>query len=91
MMDAGAHKRELPIRETDSWPSVSRIKMRLQVQLLMPRMRVRDVLTLQKGMLFHSGYSEANDVPLYVGGVLLSWCEFAAVAENIGVRLTRLG
>ncbi|MBS1815888.1 MAG: FliM/FliN family flagellar motor switch protein [Acidobacteria bacterium] len=72
------------------WPTVRDISGRIRVQLRMPAMRLRDALALQPGQMLISNHAETLDVPLCIGGVQFCWCEFSAVDERMGVRITQL-
>lgn len=73
-----------------AWPTVRDLTGRIRVELRMPSMRLRDALALKPGQMLISNHAETLDVPLCIGGVQLCWCEFSAVDERMGVRITQL-
>ena len=78
------------IEEHPAWTVVSRLPVMLCVQIPLTRLKVRDLLSLESGMLLQSTWSQTSDVPLSVGEVRLGWSEFEVSGQQIGVRLTQL-
>ncbi len=78
------------VEEHTQWPLLSRLPLRLTASIPLPRFRVRDLLALEPGQVVTSLWSSTDDVPLRVGMVHMSWCEFEVVEKRMAVRLTRL-
>jgi flagellar motor switch protein FliN/FliY len=66
------------------------LPMQLDVTIPIPRFRVQDLLSLEKGVLLESRWPHSEDVPVYCGGTQLVWTEFEVVEHKIAVRVTRL-
>lgn len=73
-----------------AWPAVCELPGRIRIQMQMPSMSLRSALQLQSGQILISQHAETSDVSLCIGGIQLCWCEFAAVGERMGVRITQL-
>jgi flagellar motor switch protein FliM len=76
---------------SDKWPVLQAMPVRLAVRIPLPRMVLRDVRALAVGDVLESEWPCAEEVPLHAANVALSWCEFAVVDGFIAARLTRLG
>jgi flagellar motor switch protein FliN/FliY len=72
------------------WPLLQRLPMRLTAAVPLPGFRVRDLLGLKAGSIVESAWHSADDVPLKVGAVQLSWSEFEVVEQRMAIRITRL-
>lgn len=84
-MNAGSFEK------STEWPVAQQLPMPLAVRIPLQRMTLRALRELQEGDVLESLWPVAQEVPLYVGGVALSWCEFAVVDGEMAVRMTRLG
>src|SRR5580704_16356536 len=73
-----------------SWPVLRRLPMTLRARIPLHRFTVRDLVGLKVGQVVESVWPAMDDVPLKVGAVHLSWCEFEVVDQQIAVRLTQL-
>lgn len=69
---------------------LSRLPVQLDVTVPIPEFRVRNLLSLEKGMVLESLWSHGEDVPLWCGGVQLVWTEFEVVDQKLAVRVTRV-
>jgi len=78
------------IEQHPDWLVLSRIPMRLNAGIPLPRFKVKDLLALKAGRLLQSAWLCTDDVPLKIGAVQLSWSEFEVVEQRMAVRLTRL-
>ena len=78
------------VEEHVEWPLLSRLPLRLTAAVPLPGFRVRDLLAIQAGQVVASTWSCSDDVPLRIGAVHMSWCEFEVVEKRMAVRLTRL-
>ena len=74
-----------------AWPLLSQLPMMLNVRINLNRLKVSELLGLEKGQILESRWSQTSDVPLAVGDVRLGWSEFEVSGQQIGVRLTQLG
>ena len=72
------------------WPLLARMPLKLIVRVKLPAFRVADLLSLASGQTLRTVWPATEDVPLYIGGVQLAWCEFEVVDSKMAVRLTRL-
>ena len=61
-----------------------------RLRIGLKRLRVRDLLRLEKGQVLESAWSQTSDVPVAAGEVRLCWGEFEVSGQQIGVRLTQL-
>jgi flagellar motor switch protein FliN len=73
-----------------AWPLLSQLPMTLVVRITLNRLKVSDLLELEKGQVLESRWSQTSDVPVSVGEVRLAWSEFEVSGQQIGVRLTQL-
>ena len=78
------------IEEHPDWPLLGRLPLRLSASIPLPGFRVRNLVELKAGQVVPSAWPSAGDVPLRVGQVQLSWCEFEVVEQQMAIRLTRL-
>jgi flagellar motor switch protein FliM len=78
------------IEEHVSWPVLRRLPMTLRARIPLHRFTVRGLVELKVGQVLESAWPAMDDVPLKVGAVHLSWCEFEVVDQQIAVRLTQL-
>ena len=78
------------IEEHASWPVLRRLPMTLRARIPLRRFTVRGLVELKAGQVVESAWPAMDDVPLKVGAVHLSWCEFEVVDQQIAVRLTQL-
>lgn len=78
------------IEDHIAWPVLSQLPVLLTVCIGLNRLKVRDLLRLDKGQVLESSWSQTNDVPVAVGKVRLCWGEFEVSGQQIGVRLTQL-
>ena len=77
-------------REEEAWARVADLPCDVAVSLSAPGLRVRDLLGLAPGFLVRTAAPVSGDVPLWVNGQVIAWCEFEVVHERLGVRLTEL-
>ena len=73
------------------WPMLQHAALPLTVKIPLNGIRLRDVNALAAGVTIESCWPSNNEVPLYAGDVVLSWCEFEGSDANMAVRITRLG
>jgi flagellar motor switch protein FliM len=73
-----------------SWPVLRRLPMTLRARIPLHRFTVRGLVELKVGQVLESAWPSMDDVPLKVGAVQLSWCEFEVVDQQIALRLTQL-
>lgn len=62
----------------------------LEVRLPVRNLRVKDILALEKGKIFETGWPADEDLPAGCGGVQLAWAEFEVIDRKLAVRVTRL-
>jgi flagellar motor switch/type III secretory pathway protein FliN len=74
----------------DPWKRVMEVSCQLTVQLVVPGMRVREVVRLKPGSVVDTKWSLSTEVPLLANGQLIAWSEFEAVGERLAVRITEL-
>ncbi len=83
----------MPVREMEdhaAWPMLSNLAVKLEANIPLRGLRVRDLLALEAGQTIESAWAVTEDVPLKVGQVQLCWCEFEVVDRKMSLRLTRL-
>ena len=68
----------------------ARLPVEVDVTVPLRDFRVRNLLTLEPGILVESQWAHGEDVPLGCGDVQLAWSEFEVVDTQLAVRLTRL-
>jgi flagellar motor switch protein FliM len=73
-----------------AWPMISRLPVKLMVNIPLSGFRVCDLLALEPGQTILSTWVSTEEVPLKVGGLQLSWGEFEVVDQIMALRLTRL-
>lgn len=69
---------------------LDRLPMELHVMVKVERMRVEDLLALERGTVLSTVHEHSQDVPVRCGGALLLWGEFEVVEQKLAVRVTRL-
>ncbi len=83
----------IPVREMEdhaAWPMLSGLAVKLEANIPLRGLHVRDLLALESGQTIESAWAVTEDVPLKVGQVQLCWCEFEVVDRKMSLRLTRL-
>jgi flagellar motor switch protein FliM len=73
------------------WPALQEMKLPLAVRIPLGRLSLRQLRELSAGTVLETECPSAEEVPLYVSDVALSWCEFVVVDGVMAARLTRLG
>jgi flagellar motor switch protein FliM len=73
-----------------AWPMISRLPVKLMVNIPLNGFRVCDLLALEPGQTIQSKWGATEEVPLKVGDLQLSWGEFEVVDQIMALRLTRL-
>ncbi len=73
-----------------AWPMISNLAVKLEANIPLRGLHVRDLLGLESGQTIESAWAVTEDVPLKVGQVQLCWCEFEVVDRKMSLRLTRL-
>lgn len=86
MRTAASDVAEAEIRDT----RLDRLPMALHVMVGVERMRVEDLLALERGTVLATVHEHSQDVPVRCGGALLMWGEFEVVEQKLAVRVTRL-
>lgn len=69
---------------------VSRLPVELEVSVPLRDFRVRNLLSVEAGVVVVSQWGHGEDVPLAAGDVQLAWAEFEVADHRLAVRLTRL-
>ncbi len=78
------------VEDHPAWPILSAMPVVLRVQINLNRLKVRDLLRLDKGQLLESSWSQTSDVPVATGETRLCWGEFEVSGQRIGIRVTQL-
>jgi len=89
-MGEGAIVPAQDMEEHAAWPLISNLAVKLEANIPLRGLHVRDLLVLATGQTIESTWSVTEDVPLKVGQVQLCWCEFEVVDGKMSLRLTRL-
>ena len=66
------------------------LPLQLDVTVPVPSFRIEDLMALEKGTVFESGWPHTEDVPVWCGGAQLAWTEFEVVDDKLAVRVTRI-
>jgi flagellar motor switch/type III secretory pathway protein FliN len=74
----------------EAWARMADLPCDVAISLPAPGLRVRDLLGLAPGFLVRTTAPVSADVPLWVNGRLIAWCEFEVVHDRLGVRVTEL-
>lgn len=69
---------------------VSMLPVEIDVAVPIRKFRVRDLLTLKKGIVVVSQWIQGDDMPLAAPGAQLAWTEFEVIDQRLAVRITRL-
>jgi flagellar motor switch protein FliM len=91
---------EIGVSETDSHPlghepsalspMIGRLPIELEVAVPVREFRVRNLLTLEKGVVIETRWGQGDDLPLSAGDVQLAWSEFEVIDTQLAVRVTRV-
>lgn len=84
--DSASPVDDLPTLST----SISKIPVQLDLRVPVPFFRVQDLLSLEKGRVLETAWSNGEDLPLWAGDVLMVWTEFEVIEQKLAVRVTRL-
>lgn len=76
--------------EVDSWNALREIPVRLAVDIPLPSMSMRALGALAPGQVLVSPVPTSEDLPIAVGGALVSWARFECVDGRMAMRITRL-
>jgi flagellar motor switch protein FliN/FliY len=71
-------------------PALAGLPLQLNVAVAIPNFRVRDLLALEKGLVFATAWPYPDDVPVWCGGAQVVWSEFEVVDDVLAVRVTRV-
>jgi hypothetical protein len=71
-------------------PVVSRLPVEVDVAVPIRKFRVRNLLTLEVGVVVPSQWVQGEDMPLAARGAQLAWSEFEVIDQKLAVRITRL-
>ena len=69
---------------------LGRLPVELEVGVPLRNFRVRNLLSLNAGVIIESQWVNGEDVPVAAGEVQLAWAEFEVMDMHLAVRLTRL-
>ncbi len=69
---------------------VSRLPVEVEVGVALRDFRVRNLLSLDPGVVVESQWGHGDDVPISAGKVQLAWAEFEVMDLQLAVRVTRL-
>lgn len=69
---------------------IAQLPVELDVGVPIRDFRVRNLLTLQPGVVVASRWPHVDDLPVLSGHLPLAWSEFEVVDTHLAVRLTRL-
>jgi len=72
------------------WTRVHGLRCELAVELAVPGVKVRDLMSMRSGTVINSRWQLSADVPLRVNGELIAWSEFEVVGKKLAVRITEL-
>jgi flagellar motor switch protein FliM len=71
-------------------PMIGRLPVELDVAVPVREFRVRNLLSLEKGVVIESRWGQGEDLPLSAGAVQLAWSEFEVIDTLLAVRVTRV-
>ena len=78
------------IEEHPAWPAISQFPVLLTLGIQLNRIKIRDLLRLDKGQVLESSWPQTSDVSVAVAKKRLCWAEFEVSGQQIGVRVTQL-
>ena len=87
----GAKDAAQTIFRNEKWPALQLAPVALAVRVPLAGVSLRELQELVAGKTIESKWPAADEVPLYAGGVLLSWGEFETAEQRMAIRMTRLG
>lgn len=71
-------------------PTLAALPVQLDLSIPVPKFRVQDLLSLEKGRVLETAWPATEDLPLWSGDVQFVWTEFEVIEQKLGVRITRL-
>lgn len=71
-------------------PVLASLPVEVEVGVPIRDFRVRNLLSLEPGILVEARWDHLEDVPLAAGKVQLAWSEFEVLDAQMAVRVTRL-
>ena len=74
----------------DAESVVARLPVEVEVGVPVRDFRVRNLLTLEPGVIVGSQWNHGDDLPLCAGEVQLAWIEFEVVVSSLAARITRI-
>jgi flagellar motor switch protein FliN/FliY len=78
------------IEKHPDWGLLAQIPMHVAASIPLRKFTLRDLVELRAGSVVRSEWLSGEDVPLKIGAVQISWCEFEVVEQRLAIRLTRL-
>jgi flagellar motor switch protein FliM len=71
-------------------PIFGRLPVELEVAIPVREFQVRNLLSLEKGVVIETQWGQGDDLPLSAGDVQLAWSEFEVIDTLLAVRVTRV-
>jgi flagellar motor switch protein FliM len=70
--------------------AIARLPVELDVAVPVRDFRVRNLLSMEPGLVIETQWAHGEDMPLASGDVQLAWSEFEVIETQLAVRVTRL-
>ncbi len=74
----------------DPWTALREVPVRLSVDVELPPLSIRTLNELKAGTVLCSTVPIADDLPITIGGALVSWARFECTDGRMAMRITRL-
>ena len=74
----------------DPWAGALPFTCSVTLDLPVPKFKVRDLLTLDRGSIMETHWKEGSHLPLLVNGKQVGWVEFEVAGDHVAVQVTEL-
>jgi flagellar motor switch/type III secretory pathway protein FliN len=84
--------KEIPVAYSEEiWAEANWLACLVSVDLPVNAFTVRELLTLEPGVVLETKNANSADVPVVVNTQRIGWAEFELVGQRLGIRITELG
>ena len=74
----------------DPWAGALPFTCSVSLALPVPKFKVRDLLTLDRGSIVETRWKEGSHLPLLVNSKQVGWVEFEVAGDHVAVQVTEL-
>ena len=83
-------KAERAAPAVDRWTEAQWLPCTVSVELSIPRLKVKDLLKLERDSIIDTHCADGSTLPVWVNGAMIGWAEFDVVGKRLAIRVTEL-